>query len=57
MEIPAIETQIDYEAALARIDRLMDHDPAANSDTGRDLKRLVILVEEYEDIHYPMIST
>lgn len=57
MEIPAIETQIDYEAALARIDRLMDDDPAANSDTGRDLKRLVILVEEYEDIHYPMIST
>lgn len=56
MKVTAIESKADYEEALAQVDRLMDGDPEADTPTGRELKRLVILVEEYEEIHYPIIS-
>jgi hypothetical protein len=44
-----IESEAEHEAALARIDTLM------NSDTDDDLlKLLAILVEDYERTHYPI---
>lgn len=47
-----LENKRDYEAALRRIDELMDLDPGAGSEAGREMKLLLLLVEKYEDEHY-----
>jgi HTH-type transcriptional regulator/antitoxin HigA len=54
MEIRPIKNQVDYDAALARIDALFD----AGIDTpeGDELDILVTLVEAYEAKHYPIDS-
>jgi HTH-type transcriptional regulator/antitoxin HigA len=49
-----IKTEADYEETLARIDVLMESDPEVDCDEGKELELLVMLVEQYEDIHYPM---
>ena len=45
-------TYLEYEAALLRIDQLMDADP--NSDEEIELNRLADLIIEYEDYHFPI---
>ena len=50
--IKAIRTEADYQAALARIDELMD--AAAGSREGEELDLLADLVEAYESKHEPM---
>ena len=47
-----IETEDDYERILERIDALMH----AGKDTPEleELKRLTMMVERYEDEHYPI---
>jgi HTH-type transcriptional regulator/antitoxin HigA len=52
--IRPIRTEMDYEAALAEIDRLMDKDPAPGSAAADRLEVLAILVEDYEEKHYPI---
>jgi HTH-type transcriptional regulator / antitoxin HigA len=47
-----IESKRNYESALARIDVLMDKNPAQKTEEGRELKLLLLLVERYEDEHY-----
>ena len=47
-----VRTEADYEAALARIDEIMDAD--ADSPDARELDLLVDLVELYESRHEPM---
>ena len=50
--IKPVRTEADYEAALARIDELMDAAP--NSREGEELDVLADLVELYEAKHEPM---
>ncbi|MCC6812262.1 MAG: transcriptional regulator [Deltaproteobacteria bacterium] len=50
--VRAIRTNDDYEAALARIDELMDATP--NTPEGDELDVLVDLVSLYESKHVPM---
>ena len=50
--IKAIRTEADYEAALARIDTLMNAEPG--SQEGSELDVLADLVEHYESKHEPM---
>ena len=52
VKVTPIRTESDYEAALARIDVLMDAVSAGAN--GDELDVLVTLVERYEDIHYPI---
>jgi HTH-type transcriptional regulator / antitoxin HigA len=52
MSIKAIRTEADYEAALARIDALMDAEPA--TPEGEELDVLTDLVEHYEEKHVAM---
>ena len=49
MGIKAIRTEADYEAALARIDALMDAEPG--TPEGEELDVLTDLVEHYEEKH------
>ena len=50
--IKPIRTEADYQAALARIDELMDAAPG--SLEGEELDILADLVELYETKHEPM---
>jgi HTH-type transcriptional regulator/antitoxin HigA len=50
--IKAIRSEADYNAALARIDALMDAEPA--TPEGDELDVLADLVEHYEEKHVPM---
>ena len=52
MEIIAIQSQTDYETALARIGELMAAAPGSPEED--ELERLAALVEAYEEIHYPI---
>ncbi len=52
MDIKPIKTEADYDAALARIEALMDAEP--DTDEGDELDILVTLVEVYEAKHYPV---
>ena len=45
-------TEAEYEAALCKIQELMDATPGTPED--EDLERLVCAVEQHEDEHYPM---
>lgn len=50
--VKPIRTEKDYEAALARVDELMDAE--LGSPEGDELDVLVDLVELYESKHEPM---
>src|SRR5712692_3736622 len=52
MGIKAIRTEADYEAALARIDALMDAEPGTSE--GEELDVLTDLVEHYDEKHVAM---
>lgn len=52
MDIKLIRTEADLAAALARVDRLWG--AAVGSPEGDELEVLALLIEKYEDEHYPM---
>ncbi len=52
MKAKVIKTESEYEAALARIDKLMD--AKRNTPHGDELELLVLLVQNYEDRVYPI---
>ena len=54
MKPKVIHTEAEHEAALHRIDVLMENDPAPNSPEGEELELLSVLVERYEKKKYPM---
>ena len=52
-----IQDKEQYEAIMARIEELMEvvtNDTPVNSKEGIELSLLVDLIEEYEDIHFPI---
>lgn len=52
MDIKAIKTETDYNQALKRLEKIF-HAPA-NSEEGDEAEILSILIEKYEDEHYPI---
>ena len=50
MKLKTIKTEAEYDAALARIDELMDAEPG--SPEAEELELFVLLVEAYEAEHY-----
>jgi HTH-type transcriptional regulator/antitoxin HigA len=52
MKTKVIKTKAEHEAALARIDRLMD--AKRNTPQGDELELLVLLVHDYEERVYPI---
>jgi len=53
MDIRPIKTQIDYDAALAEVERLWGATP--DTPEGDKLEVLFTLVEAYENEHYPIL--
>lgn len=52
MDIHPIHNENDYEAALTRLQSLMDAEPS--SPAGDELEILATLIEAYEARHYPV---
>lgn len=52
MEIKMIKTENEYEKALAEIEKLMSSE--SNSAEANKLEVLALLVEKYEEEHYPI---
>lgn len=44
----------EYAAAVAEIDRLLDADPPSTSEEYERLEFLSVLVQAYEEAHFPM---
>lgn len=52
MNIKAIKTEIDYNNALHRLDKIFH--AVENTSEGDEAEVLSILIEKYEDEHYPI---
>lgn len=50
-----IKTKKDYESALAKAYELMQNDLKAGSKLSDELEILSVLIEAYEDKHYPIL--
>lgn len=53
MDIRPIKTEADYQAALLRVEALMQAQP--NTPEGDDLDILSTLIAAYEEQHYPIL--
>lgn len=49
-----IKTEKEYEAALEKVETLMDTDPEPDTEKGDQLELLTLLINNYEDKHYPL---
>lgn len=52
MKIKVLKTETDYENAMERIDAIFDAKP--DTPKGDELELLTLLVEKYEEEHYPI---
>ena len=52
-----IRTESQYDDALERVSHLMQIHPEVNTPNGDELDLLVMLVEAYEAVHYPMTAS
>lgn len=52
MQPKVIKTEAEYEAALARVAELMDAQPGSSDEQALEL--FALLVEQYEQAHYPI---
>ena len=52
MILKILKTESDYEKALNRIDTLFDAKP--NTEKGDEFELLALLIDKYEEEHYPI---
>jgi HTH-type transcriptional regulator/antitoxin HigA len=52
MEIKVIKTEEDYNSALKRLEEVFD--APVNSPEGDEAELLTVLIEKYEEEHYPI---
>ncbi len=52
MKVKIIETEQEYDKALKRLEVIFD--AAADSPEGDEAELLGLLIEKYEDEHYPI---
>lgn len=53
-QIKPIHNETDYEAALAAVSPLFDNEPEPGSAAGDFLEVMILLIEKYEQEHYPI---
>lgn len=56
-DLQPIRSEIEYDQVVAELDRLVDENPAEGSAGEDRLEALALLVEAYDDKHYPMPMT
>lgn len=49
-----IKNEEDYDTALDRVDELLDLKVEKNTELGNELEQLLVLINVYEDEHYPL---
>ena len=49
-----LRNEAEYAAAVAEIERLLDIDPPPHSEAYERLEFLSVLVQAYEDTHFPL---
>ena len=54
MDIRPVETEADYDWALAEIERYFDHEPARGTLEAARFDVLSALIGAYEDKHWPL---
>ncbi|EKH8549301.1 transcriptional regulator [Salmonella enterica] len=54
MQIKPIKTEQDYEAALRVVEPMFDNEPPMNTPEGDFFEIMCLLINEYEDKHYPV---
>ncbi len=54
MQPKVIKNQAEYEAALTRVAELMDAQPGSSEE--EELELLAMLVEQYEQEHFPIAT-
>lgn len=52
--VKIIKTDAEHALALARLDALMDQDPAEGSAAADELELLAMLIDQYEARHFPI---
>lgn len=52
MEVKIIKTEKEYKKALARLEKIFD--APINSAEGDEAELISILIEKYEEVHYPI---
>jgi len=52
MRLKLIKTEEEYDLALERLNKLFDAKPGTNE--GDELEVLALIVEDYENKHYPI---
>lgn len=55
-KIKPIHNETDYEAALAAVSPLFDNEPEPGSAAGDFLEVMILLIEKYEQEHYPITT-
>ena len=53
-KIKPIHNEADYQAALAAVSPLFDNEPESGSEAGDFLEVMILLIEKYEQEHYPI---
>ena len=54
MRIKILKNEKEYENALRLAENLVATDPALDTQEGDELELLAVLIEKYEDEHYPI---
>ncbi len=53
-KIKPIHNEADYKAALAAVSPLFDNEPEPGTEAGDFLEVMILLIEKYEQEHYPI---
>jgi len=54
MEIKVLKTEQEYDAALKEIEKIFDDAPKKNTPDGDKFELLGMVIENYEEAHYPI---
>ena len=54
MQIKPIKTELDYEAALRAVEPMFDNEPTIDTPEGDYFEIMCVLINEYENKHFPI---
>ena len=54
MKLKVIKTKKEYLAYMAWVDELFDKKVSRNSPEGEELQVALLLIKQYEDVHFPI---